>query len=287
MNTIYKELPIVFPFYEYQPNQDRYRENIEGLNQFNLISPVNAFLPFQIEMPANKPHPTSWVLFKLGGDGTVVQNFDLATNWSKIKIYEFADRKVATYNGEALTINGGEAMNLSCGYYYTDIRFNDGTHYYSEVFFIPENAFAVGAVNDFIKIDFWNEKDIIPILYRDNFRQTIYLNTFVHSFEPEIEQETEKDGFNNEIPIFSKLTLRYKFTEVVPDYIKTALISLQMHDKVTITTKYRAGEIDRVQVTAQPHEGGGFNDVDVVFEDNILYKTKCESNQPANNITTW
>ena len=279
-------MPIVFPFYDQIPNQNRYRENVEDLTQFDLISPNNALLPFQIEMPANKPHPTNWSIFKLNSSGVFGAYGDLTANWNKIHIYQFADRQVATYRGDALVMNGSD-MGLNCGHYYTRIAFGDGTAYYSEVFFIPENAFAVGDTNDFIQVDFWNEKDILPILYRDNFRQTIYLNTFVHSFEPEIEEETEKDGFNNAIPVFQKLVLRYKFTEVVPDFIKLALISLQMHDHVTLTTEYRAGEIDRVQVTAQPHEGGGFNDVDVVFEDNIIYKTNCDQNQAATAVTTW
>ena len=275
-------MPIVFPFYETITNQDQYRENVEGLNHFDLISPINALLPFQIEMPTGKPHPTNWELYRVK-DGHVEL---LNENYNKVKIYKFADRQVATYNGDALTL-AGNPLNMACGYYYTKLNFPDGSYYISEVFFIPENAFAVGAANDFIKISFWNEKDILPILYRDNFRQTIYLNTFVASYVPEIEEETEKDGFNNKIPVFQKLVLRYKIVDVVPDFLKIALISLQMHDHVELVTRSRAGEIDRVQVTAQPHEGGGLNDVDVVFEDDIMYKTNCDDSIAATGVTTW
>lgn len=278
MSRIFKELPIVFPFYELKGNQDQYRENVEGLNQYNLISPNNALLPFQIEMPANKPNPTSWRIIRMA-DGAVI---DITASLNKIKVYEFAGKKQAVYFGDALPIS------LNCGNYYSDIIFPDGTRYWSEVFYIPENAFQVGAPCEFVKVDFWNEKDIAPVLYRDNFVQTIYLNTFVHSFVPEIEEEQEKDGFNNEIPVFQKMLLRYKMVEVVPDFVKIALISLQMHDHVIITINgSRTGEIDRVQVTAQPHEGGGLNDVDIVFEDDILYKTNCGTNEQVNNVTHW
>lgn len=288
MSRIYKEMPIAFPFYEAQANQDRYRENVAKLNQYELISPNNALLPFQIEMPADKGHPTNWQLFKLTADGGYVNHLaiSLTSNYNKVKIYQFADRQVATYNGEALTA-GGVPLNLSCGHYFSRFRFADGSSYFSEVFFVPENAFTVGNANDFIKVEFWNENDIKPVLYRDNFRQTIYLNTFVASYVPEIEEETEKDGFNNEIPVFQKLVLKYKIVEVVPDFLKIALISLQMHDHVVITTQNRSGEIDRVQVTAQPHEGQGLNDVEIVFEDDMLYKTNCQTNQEATNVTTW
>ena len=286
-------MPIAFPFYEVQANQDRYRENVAGLNQYELISPNNALLPFQIEMPADKPHPTSWSVFRLTSDGGFIsqQAISLGQSYNKIKIYEFGDRKVATYNGEPLTAKpfgqASGALNLSCGHYFTRIRFADGSAYYSEVFFVPENAFTVGSPNEFIKVEFWNETDIKPVLYRDNFRQTIYLNTFVASYVPEIEEETEKDGFNNKIPVFQKLVLRYKIVDVVPDFLKIALISLQMHDHVVITTASRSGEIDRLEVTAQPHEGQGINDIEILFEDDMLYKTNCQTNDVANSVTTW
>lgn len=286
MSRIFKELPIVFPFYELKGNQDQYRENVEGLNQYNLISPNNALLPFQIEMPANKPNPIKWIIVCLNGS-----EIDITNNLNKIKVYEFGIKKQAVYFGEKLSFVYGQIdtdLNLPCGNYYTEFIFGDGSKYVSEIFTIPENAFQVGAPCDFVKVDFWNEKDIAPVLYRDNFVQTIYLNTFVHSFVPEIEEEQEKDGFNNEIPVFQKMLLRYKMVEVVPDFVKIALISLQMHDHVIITINgSRTGEIDRVQVTAQPHEGGGLNDVDIVFEDDILYKTNCGTNEQVNNVTHW
>ena len=215
----------------------------------------------------------------------------MSSSFNKIKIYEFGDKKVAVYNGEALTGRPFKgqvgALNLYCGYYFTRLDFADGSAYYSEVFFVPENAFTVGSPNEFIKVEFWNETDIKPVLYRDNFRQTIYLNTFVASYVPEIEEETEKDGFNNKIPVFQKLVLRYKIVDVVPDFLKIALISLQMHDHVVITTASRSGEIDRLEVTAQPHEGQGINDIEILFEDDMLYKTNCQTNDVANSVTTW
>lgn len=284
MDRIYKELPIVFPFYEKAGNQNKYRDNTEGLNQYSLISPRDALLPFQIELPVDKLSPTSWKIISECGSNEI----DISNNLHLIKIYNFSNKKQAVYNGAALRFNyqtRNEPLNLACGRYYSVINFADGSYLISEDFTVE--SFKLGSITNFIKIDFWNEKDINPIIYRDSFRQTIYLNTFVHSFEPEIEEETEKDGFNNEIPIFQKLVLKYKFTEVVPDYVKIALISLQMHDHVLLTTKHRNGEIDRVQVTAQPHEGGGFNDVEVVFEDNIIYKTNCDQNENVTSVTTW
>ena len=283
MSKIFKELPIVFPFYELKGNQDQYRENVEGLNQYNLISPVNALLPFQIEMHLNKPNPTAWNIIRVDNGSST----NITASLPLVKVYTFAAKKQAVYFGNELTA-GGVPLALTCGHYYTEIVFSDGTKYYSEVFYVPENAFQVGAPCEFVKVDFWNDKDVSPILYRDNFKQVIFLDTFVSSFVPEIEEEQEKDGLNNEVPIFQKLSLKYKIVDVVPDFIKIALISLQMHDNIFLTiNESRSGKIDRVQVTAQPHEGQGLNDVDIVFEDDVMYKSNCDTNQPIVSISNW
>jgi hypothetical protein len=281
MSRIYKEMPIAFPFYEVLANQDRYRENVEGLNQYALISPNNALLPFQIEMPVDKSAPTSWHII----NSCSSNDLDISNNLEKIKVYEFGVKKQAVYKGEILNFTyqtRNEELNLPAGSYFTVFNFADGSSYTSEVFTVKCEP-----LNSFIKIDFWNDTDIKPILYRDNFLQTIYLDTFVSSYVPEIEEETEKDGFNNKIPVFQKLVLRYKIIDVVPDFLKIALISLQMHDHVVITTVNRSGEIDRLEVTAQPHEGQGINDVEILFEDDMLYKTNCQTNETPLIVTTW
>lgn len=277
---IFKELPIVFPFYDQMENQDRYRENVQDVNQWSLISPNNALLPFQIEMPANKAAAVKWEIYRIGG--TVL---DITNNLNKVKVYTFADKKQAVYKGDVLqfvyeSIN--QPLSLPCGYYYTKFTFADNSYYVSEIFW------AVNDISKYIKIEFWNDIDLGPVLYRDDFKQILYIDSFVSSFVPEIDEETEKDGLNNEIPVFQKLALKYKFVDVVPDFIKIVLIALQMKDNVYIyINESRSGKIDRVEVTTQPVEGTGLNDIEVIFEDDILYKSKCDTNKVPTNVTTW
>lgn len=284
MDRIFKELPIVFPFYELKENQYRNREDILNLNQYDLITPNNALLPFQIEMPINKPSPEKWEVISCDG-----RPIDITNNLSIIKIYVFSDKKQAIYKGDALTFSYEsiiEELNMPCGDYYSVFTFPDGSKYVSE-FFHVEN-FKVNEISKFVKVDFWNEKDLEPILYRDEFKQTIYLDTFINQFIPEVDEETSKDGYNNELPVFQKLMLKYKFVGVVPDFIKIALVSLQIHDSVYLyINESRKGYISRVVVTATPHDEGGMNDVDVVFEDDILYKSACIQNKTETSVTNW
>ena len=163
------------------------------------------------------------------------------------------------------------------------------SYFISETFYIPENKFKVGEDNDFMLVEFWNEKDTEPILFRENWKQRIYLDSFIHSAVPEMEEETTKDGVNTPIPIWQKLTLKYKFTDVVPDFVKIALVSLQMNDFIYLylTRENRGGKIDRVLVTATPDDTGALNNLDVVFEDDIMVKDSCETEKTPAQITHW
>lgn len=278
MNNIFKELPIVFPFYENHKQKDINKENVESICAFKLISPKNALLPFQIEMQTNKPNPTLWQIVNICDGSTINLNSSL----NKIKIFNFAEKKQAVYYGDALPID------LACGYYYTIFNFPDGTYYVSEIFYIPAAGFNVGANTEFMQVDFWQEKDVEPLIFRNGWKQTIYLSTFVHSAIPEVEEETEKDGFNSEIPTFQRMVLKYKFVELVPDFVKIALVSLQMQDNVYIyLSDKRSGKIDRISVESQPDETIGLNNVEVIFEDDVLIKTACGENKQEISQATW
>lgn len=278
MSNIFKELPIVFPFYENHKQKDVNKENVESICAFKLISPKNALLPFQIEIPINKPNPTLWQIVNVCDGSTINLNASL----SQIKIFNFEEKKQAVYYGNALPID------LACGYYYTIFQFADGTYYVSEIFYVPANGFKLGENTEFMQVDFWQDKDVEPLIFRYGWKQTIYLSTFVHSAIPEVEEETEKDGFNSEIPTFQRMVLKYKFVELVPDFIKIALVSLQMQDNVYISlSDKRSGKIDRISVESQPDESIGLNNVEVIFEDDVLIKTACGENKQEISQATW
>ena len=284
MSNIFKELPIVFPFYENHKQKDVNKENVESICAFKLISPKNALLPFQIEIPINKPNPISWKIIGIGGS-----EIDISNNLNKIKIYVFEGKKQAVYFGEELNFVYGsrnEPLNLQNGFYYTIFNFSDGTYYVSDIFFAA--GFKVGANTEFMQVDFWQDKDVEPLIFRNGWKQTIYLSTFVHSAIPEVEEETEKDGFNSEIPTFQRMVLKYKFIELVPDFVKIALVSLQMQDNVYIfLSDKRSGKIDRISVESQPDESIGLNNVEVIFEDDVLIKTACRENKQEISQATW
>ena len=149
---------------------------------------------------------------------------------------------------------------------------------------IKANEFS----NKLVKIRFSDPKDIEPLRYRNGFVQEIYLDTFIHTSEPEIEEENEADGMGNKIPTFTKLTIKQKIEVLVPDFVKNALMTLPMHEDVFVDEQNkREGKIDRIKVTPSSDETGAFSTVEIVLEMDILTKTQCEDNKQATNANLW
>ena len=282
----FKELPTIFPFYTDIAHQNERIENRRNVCPFKLLSPENALLPFQFEINKTSPPPDRWEIVSADGFNSI----DISNNLNLISVYEFTERKVAVYFGEELTFiyeSINKILKLETGRYFTRFVFPDGDYLVSEIFTVPDRKFKnAESPDNLLRIDFWNDSDVNPIIYRDGWRQTIFLDTFIHIATPEIEEDVEADGNGSDVPTFQKLILKYKFSDDVPDYIKIALISLQMSDHVKLTAIGRSGEVDRVSITATPDDSGS-NIVDVVFENDIIIKTACAKSETVINKENW
>ena len=279
-----KELPTVLPFFTDIRNQNRFKENVKKKCPFQLLSPKNAFLPFIIQIPKGSAKPTSFKLISLNGSET-----DLSNNIGILKAIDFEDFAYCYYKGETLVFKHEtieQELNLK-GSFYIELNI-DNVFYFSEVFVMKEEITNSEFSNDFIKIEFWDSKDIEPIRYRDGFKQEIYLDTFIHTSEPEIEEETEPDGNNNLNPTFSKLVIKQKMEILVPDFLKIALMTLPMHEEIKVFDQNkREGKIDRTKVTPTTVANGAFATLEIVFETDILTKTLCDENKIPTNENLW
>lgn len=281
---LYDELITVLPFYTNKRNQDRFKENVARNCAFKLLSPHNAFLPFMIRLPKDSPKPTSFSIVDMNGEKT-----DLSNNIPLLKAKNFDDFAYCYYKGEELIFKYEafeQPLNLQ-GFFYIELVVA-GITYFSEVFFMTRKISSGSFSDDFVKIEYFDPKDIEPIRYRDGFKQVVYLDTFIHVSEPEIEEEAETDGLANKIPTFVKFTVKQRMTVYVPDYLKNALMTLMMHDEVFIYEQNkRQGKVDRKQVTPTADEDGASSTVDIVLETDILTKIMCEQNKTATNEDLW
>lgn len=274
---IHKELPTVFPWYSNIRNQNRYRENASKACGYKLISPKNSLLPFQILGETNETI-SSWKIYTLCGI-----EIDITNNISKILRRTYVDGRRLYYRGDELLSSAGTPLRLEANSYYSVITTNRNRHY-SEVFCVPQDSFQVQERSNYIKIEFWNSCDIAPIMYKDGsetpWKQVIYIDTFIHTSEPEVEEDGERDGNDMLIPTFQRMVVRYRFTALVPDFVKIAITSLQMHDNIEVTTERdgRSGRVDRISATSSVDDSGAFSIIDVLLDQLVMTKTACCSN---------
>ena len=62
---LFNELPIAFPWYEKLEQQNRYRENVEPVCDYKLVSPRDALLPFQFWKAPAGLVPNLWEVFEV------------------------------------------------------------------------------------------------------------------------------------------------------------------------------------------------------------------------------
>lgn len=284
---LFNELPTILPFYTDQRNQNRFKENVKKNCHFKLLSPNNRMLPFMIKLPKGSPKPTSMKLINC--DNSV--EYDISENINKLKASDFESESYCWNIGDVSWTYGGTRMSFK-GTFYLFLLINN-IEYYSEVFCMTsritvnklgQNTFS----DDLIKIEFYDEKDIEPLRYRHGMSQHVYLETYIHTSEPEIEEENEPDGTNQPIPTFQKMVVRQKMELYVPDFLKNALMSLQLHEKIKVFDQNkRIGDIDRIKITSSPDETGAFSNVSIALETDVLVKTECDSNKQATNPNLW
>jgi hypothetical protein len=275
---IFNELPISFPWYEVQNRQTRFKKNFEGMDPWGLISPKNSLLPFQIRNSEGFP-PTAWIIRNIE-TGAVT---DISAAIGAIRQTVLTAAQYWYFPGSAIT-----GLDLAPGFYESVITWTTETHY-SEIFRVPVCSFTAGAVNtEFLKIEWYNKSDIPPIFYNDldgggipYFRNVIYLDSFIHASEPRIEEEGEEDGDGETVITFQKAIFTYRITELVPDFLKKALVLLQIHDFVFITpvNSPRSGQVKRATVTATLEFGGAFSAVEIAFNEEVeTIKKACADN---------
>lgn len=279
---IYKELPISFPWYDNLQQQNRYNENVEPVCDYKLITPRDALLPFQFyKTDVSGALPTEWKVFNIN---TNMEVADLAAEIPTLHRIVLEGREYFTHFGGALA-----ELNLPTGYYYSRMFWADGAFFYSEMFYVPEKSFLLADDQnvDYLKLTWYNMNDLNPIYYHNygmdglpKFKQVVYLDTFITASEPSILEDGERDGTDELVPTFQKGIISYRITDLMPDFLKKALVLSQMHDFVGLTTKkgVRTGQLDTLKVNSTLDAFGALSTVDIIFHEAILLKKGCGVN---------
>lgn len=289
---LFPELPVVFPWYPKIEQQNRYNENVEPVCDYKLVTPRNALLPFQFTKIAAGLMPSAWEIYDINSNNPVA---DITNSIGLLSVRKLEAKEYFYYDGSGLIQTGGTALSLPPGYFYSRMVFTTGEMYYSEMFHVPlDGAFNIADDDKipFIKLEWWNDSDLRPIFYnhvepgqpKPVFRNVLYLDSFITASEPEIVEDGTRDGDDELIPTFQKAVIFYRITAAVPDFLKKALILMQMHDHVLITTKLgvRSGEVRKTVVSSALEASGALSIVDIQFQQDVaMVKKGCADNMAA------
>lgn len=288
---LFDTLPTAFPWYDRIGKMNRNKFHTDEVCDYKLNSPYNALLPFEFRRVAALSPPMTWQILDVNTNVLVA---DITTSISLVRARTRDGYDYFYYAGEALSTALG-ALNLEVArYYVSKIQMSDGQNFYSEMFYVPVDKFSAAFTEEtsFIRIEWYNDADLNPIFYNDingttlkpYFRNVVYLDSFIHASEPEIAEETTTDGNDTPIPTFQRAAIRYQIADLVPDFLKVALVLAQMHDHVWITTPLQlySGEIENIETTSTQEAFGALSSVTIIFEESIaIVKKACAGNMPS------
>lgn len=285
---VFDTLPTAFPWYDKIEKQARYQQHADMVCDYKLNSPSDALLPFEFRRYMSTFLPDKWEILNINTNEIVA---DISDSISQIRAKSRNIYDYFYYSGGALTASDGP-LQLAPGYYYSRLIMSNGQQFFSEMFFVPDIDFIVSgsASSRFIKFEWYNQSDIEPVFYNDKdgggipyFRNVIYLDTFVHASEPEITEETTNDGNDTPIPTFQRAIIKYRVTDVVPDFLKVAIVLMQMHDTILLTTpgNIYSGQLERIETSSTLEANGFLSIVDILFEENLaMIRKACADNMP-------
>ena len=167
------------------------------------------------------------------------------------------------------------ASNQPDGRYYAELRLNtlhDSKTYFSEVFTV------VHSLADFIKIDWWDEENLVyeggQINYslQLGYKNWLYLPTEIGKPEYTFEETGEdRDGLYFPEKQLSEKTYRFNF--LAPEYMLDAMRIIRLSDYVKITDQFGVEyNVDKFLMTPKWTQNGDLAQVQVEFQTNTVIK---------------
>lgn len=176
-----------------------------------------------------------------------------------------------------LVINAEITVDMIVDQYYISVSTAYG-NFYSETFCVkPANK-------DLVLLE-WRSSTVKvgKMIYPLDVKQSINLNAKIVLLEPEIEEETEENGFGEETATLQVLTQPYFLSCVVPNYLGEALSALKLHDQFIVNNRLvndnqiefdEFTKVNNVKVT--PETNGCDSYVEITYTKETVIKTTCE-----------
>lgn len=256
------ELNIPFRWYlNNNPNGDaatairkkhKNRPSIGGNINFQLFTKNSTLLPFMVFIPTSEKNLsnntytiTDWLIIKtevenpasgLNSSNSINVLTELAN--ASLPVTDYLQKTAVSNKGIYVTgCKDGEngkvfPFTIPCGYWYSMIKFADGTVSISEDFFVPEDQSIFW--QKLTRIDWRNETDILGVLYQNGFTNRIYLNADLTPSKPEIIEEGHNDTMNRFVVDSIRFVDKYTLRDYVPEYVYRAFLHAKACKQVTV-----------------------------------------------------
>jgi hypothetical protein len=86
-----------------------------------------------------------------------------------------------------------------------------------------------------ITIQWWNDTNFANTVYTRNFKHKLMLDTFLALPEVVEVVVAEANGEGVNVALFQRMSKRYSFEVVAPEFIIDALHDIRLHDNITVT----------------------------------------------------
>lgn len=268
-------------FYDFQLEQNQYRENCAGSvpDDCQLISDNKNLTSWQIAVPLGVAAIQSVTLY----NPLCIFEVDLAVNADFIKIVSTTTQKWIVYTGDQLIFvdnnNVQSPMTLCEGLF--DWRVTaGGKTYYSEQFLVPSTGICKSSWG--LKIQAWNVNPWNGLYFSGtDFKFTVYFDTFISNMLAAVADVNSKDGYQRDVLSQRVITTNYqvKFNPM-PNSVAVGLSVLTaMKNIQVLDTLGNVYPVKNIKFTQTPVEGDCLDIVVIEFSifDRDYIETNCNS----------
>lgn len=273
------------PFYDYQLEQNQYRENCAGSvpDSCHLVSDNKNLSSWQIEIPIGIISITSITLCS----PSCIYELNLLANQAVFKLKTDGVKRWIIYTGGQLTFvdanNVSSPLVAQPGIYDWRVT-SGGKTYYSEQFLISGTGVCQNQWG--IKIQAWNENIWNGLYFGDDFKFICYFDTFISNRIGSIADVLNKDGYQRDVLSQRVITPTYQLKfNPMPNSVAlglnvlTAMKHIQVIEKLDPAGTYlNTYDVKNIKFTQTPVEGDCLDLVNIEFSifDNDYIKTNCD-----------
>jgi len=269
-----------FAWHKQESYQERFSEGCNIDCTPTLLAPNDRLLPFQIaHAGAGAGSALTITEFKLlkacpTGVFQEITEIDLSYNISQAGIFtQYQEPGISwiIYDGLApLKTNSNTVLKIPGGAWAAKLVTSAGT-FWSE-YICPKDANQLAS---FYKVEYYNSCSVGGAVYSTGYKNICYLDAVMLPPKIEMEEEVEKDGYGQPVPVLQRFL--YKYRVALPELLHStaiALATIPLHsDHILYLPDGRSTKMEYVRCEPEFLDCGAI--VALEFQESVIIKTSC------------